>query len=715
LGLPGIAACVASDGWLLDPSHARLVSFPQWHETILIYLNTPPAAISETSSYDNAVECGAMDDQGIRRIRPVTHESETTAHAPRGGVAALTIGAIGVVFGDIGTSPLYAIDQIFLGPAGVTPTPDHVLGAISLAIWTIILIVAIKYAILVLRAENDGEGGVFALYGLLHQFKNRGTKVLLWSLMLGAGLLLGDGMITPAISVLSAVEGLEVATPAFAPYVIPVTAVLLTGLFAIQFKGASGIGVVFGPILLVWFAVIAALGAVAIAKQPAILVAFNPLYGASFLVQAGLREAVLLLSVLILVVTGGEAMYADLGHFGARPIRIGWFTVVFPALLLNYLGQGAYLLSGAEVAGGKLFYSLAQAPLLLPLVVLATLATVVASQALISGAFSLVSQAIGLGLSPRLDVLHTHRSHAGQIYIPVVNWGLYIGCVALVVAFGSSSALASAYGLAVAGVMLITSLVMFAIARHYWQWGLARTVLVWVPMTALNGAFLVASSVKFLEGGFVPLSVGVTAFIVMATWRWGRKATFAAYAARSSMTMAELVKLHRSGTAFIERNALIMAPNPLRHPDDRAPALVGLLLERYGVLPRNLILVEVTHPKVPYVHEHRYHITVFERDKDHGSVISVELRFGFMEDPNVERYLEAMARHKEIDLPAHPGQWIVHVSHENLLPAKHMTLFRRLRFRLFLFLRRVSRPAYYAYHLGDEVQLSAEIMPVRVR
>ena len=424
------------------------------------------------------------------------------------------------------------------------------LGAISLAIWTIILIVAIKYALLVLRAENDGEGGVFALYGLLHQYKNRGAKVLLWSLMLGAGLLLGDGMITPAISVLSAVEGLEVATPAFAPYVIPITAILLTGLFAIQFKGASGIGVVFGPILLVWFAVIAALGAVAIAKQPAILVAFNPLYGAAFLVQAGLREAVLLLSVLILVVTGGEAMYADLGHFGARPIRIGWFAVVFPALLLNYLGQGAYLLSGAEVAGGKLFYSLAPAPLLLPLVVLATLATVVASQALISGAFSLMSQAIGLGLLPRLDVLHTHRSHAGQIYIPVVNWGLYLGCVALVVAFGSSSALASAYGLAVAGVMLITSLVMFAIARRHWQWGLTRTILVWVPMTALNGAFLFASSVKFLEGGFVPLSVGVAAFLVMATWRWGRKATFAAYAARSTMTMAELVKIHRSGTAF---------------------------------------------------------------------------------------------------------------------------------------------------------------------
>ncbi len=637
------------------------------------------------------------------------------AHVPRGGLAALAVGALGVVYGDIGTSPLYAIDQIFLGPASVAPTPDNVRGAISLAIWTITVIVALKYALLVLRAENDGEGGVFALYGLLHKYKNQGARILLWSLMLGAGLLFGDGMITPAISVLSAVEGLDVATPAFASFVLPITIALLTGLFVIQYKGASGIGVVFGPVLIVWFVVIAALGGAEIVKQPAILAAFNPVYGAAFLARAGLREAILILSALMLVVTGGEAMYADLGHFGARPIRISWFAVVFPSLLLNYLGQGAYLLSGAPVAGGKLFYSLAPTALLLPLVLLATLATVVASQALISGAFSLISQAIGLGLFPRIDVLHTHRAHAGQIYIPVINWGLYLGCVALVLAFGSSSALAAAYGLAVAGVMLTTSVAMFAIARRYWNWSVLRTALVWGPLTAVNGAFLVASSAKFLEGAFVPLSVGIAAFLVMATWRWGRKATFAAYAAHSTMTMAELVELHRSRTVFLERNALVMAPNTLRYPTDHAPALVTLLRERYGILPRNLILVEVTHPKVPYVHDNRYRITVFDRDKDRGSVIGVELRFGFMEEPNVERYLANMARHKEIDLPIHPRQWIVHVSHENLLSAKRMNLLKRLRFRLFQFLRLVSRPAYYAYHLGDEVQLSAEIIPVRVR
>jgi KUP system potassium uptake protein len=656
-----------------------------------------------------------VDEPSVRRVARAVDADAGGQHAPRGGLAALAIGAIGVVYGDIGTSPLYAIDQIFFGSAAVAPTSENVLGAISAAIWTIFIIVAVKYALLVLRAENDGEGGVFALYGLLHKYKNRGARVLLWSLMLGAGLLLGDGMITPAISVLSAVEGLDVATPAFAPYVPPITIALLTALFSIQHKGASGIGVIFGPIMIVWFITIAVLGGAEIAREPAILAAFNPALGVRFLARSGPREPLLILGALMLVITGGEAMYADLGNFGARPIRVGWFAVVFPALLLNYLGQGAHLLGGAPIVAGKLFYSLAPAPLVAPLVILATLATVVASQALISGAFSLTSQAIGLGLFPRFDVKHTHLDHAGQIYIPVVNWGLYLGCVALVIGFGSSSALAAAYGLAVAGVMLITSCAMVPIALRYWRWSVARTALVWGPFTAINSAFLVASSLKFMEGGFVPLAVGVAAFLVMATWRWGRKATFAAYAARSTMSMADVVALHRAGTSFLERNALIMAPVRVRHLADRAPALVGLLWERYGVFPRNLILVEVVHPKVPYIHDHRYHVTVFDRGQDRGCVIGVELRFGFMEEPNVELCLEDLARHREIDLPGDPSQWIVHVSHENLLPARQMNLFRLLRLRLFLFLRLISGSAYHTYHLGEEVQLSAEIMPVRVR
>ena len=656
-----------------------------------------------------------MNLLGGHRGHAATLDNHHPAAAARGGLTALSVGALGVVYGDIGTSPLYAMDQLFFGRSEASHGPADVVGGVSLVIWTITVIVAVKYALLVLRAQNDGEGGVFALYGLLHDGKKRGTTVLLWALMLGAGLLFGDGIITPAISVLSAVEGLHVATPGLDSLIVPVTIGLLSGLFVIQFKGSSGVGVVFGPVLAVWFAVIAVLGARQIVLQPDILAAFNPIYGLQFLHRAGLFDTLLILSALMLVVTGGEAMYADVGHFGALPVRVTWFAVVFPALILNYLGQGAYLLTGAPIAGGKLFYNLVPPPLLYPMVVLATAATVIASQALISGAFSLAAQAIRLGLFPRLRLLHTHHHHAGQVYVPFVNWSLFAGCVVLVVTFGSSSALAAAYGLAVSGVMFITSLAMFPVARRYWNWSPFTTGVVWSALTAVNACFLIASTLKFVQGGFVPLTIGVVLFGVMATWRWGRKATFAAYSAKPTMTVGELVALHKGCAVFIERNAIVMSPKPVRELTDRVPALVQMLWERHGILPRNLILVEVTHRKVPYIHEGRYKVTVFDHEKNRGGIIGVELSFGFMEEPNVERLLEELARHRQIDLPTDRRHWIVHVSQENLLPACRMNPFKRLRLRLFLLLRTVSQPAYYYYGLGDEVQLSVEIIPARVR
>ena len=634
-------------------------------------------------------------------------------HARDVRLGPLSLGSLGVVYGDIGTSPLYAMDQIFR--AAPARAPQDALGAVSLVIWTLTLIVSIKYAVFVLRAQNDGEGGVFALYGLVHDGKGRRARMLLWALMLGAGLLIGDGMITPAISVLSAVEGLGVATPALAGWVIPVTLGLLVALFAVQFKGASGVGAVFGPIVLLWFAAVAAMGFAAIAANPQILAAFNPLYGVAFLGRAHFLEALLLIGALMLVVTGGEAMYADVGHFGAFPIRLSWFAVVYPALVVNYLGQGAYVMSGGSVASDKLFFALAPRPMLMPMVVLATAATVIASQALISGVFSLVAQAIRLGLFPRLDILHTHSAREGQIYIPAVNWGLLIGCVALVLSFGSSAALAAAYGLAVSGVMVITSVAMIPVARRRWRWSAAQTAMIWGPLTALNASFLFASLLKLFQGGYVPLAVGGAAFAAMATWRWGRKATYAAYNAKATLTMREVVELHRSSQHFMERNALIMSPRPLRSLGDRAPALIRMLAERTGVLPRNLVFVEVTHRKTPFIHGERYSVTVFDRDEKRGGVIGVELAFGFLEDPNVEQALEELARHKEIDLPSDPRQWIVHVAQEHLLSGRKTNVFKRIRLNLFLFLRQVSRPAYSYYGLGDEVQLTVEIIPVRLR
>ena len=657
-----------------------------------------------------AEKAGTMSLLAERTDRTRAGERPHDHAAP---VPPFALSALGVVFGSIGTSPLYAMDQILRAAAG--PVREEALGAASLAIWSLTIVVAIQYPLLVLRAQNDGEGGLFALYGLLHDRADRRARMLLWALIAGAGLLIGDGMITPAISVLAAVEGLDAVGPGFAGLVAPITIGLLVALFAVQFKGSSGVGRVFGPIALIWFVAIAALGAVSIAASPEILAAFNPLAGLDWLAHATLLQALLILGGLMLVVAGGEAMYADVGHFGAAPVRIAWFAVVYPALLLNYLGQGAYAFRGGAAAGGKLFYALAPDGFLIPVVMLATVATVIASQSLVSGVFSLISQAIRLGLFPRLDIEHTHHAQEGQVYVPVVNGMLLIGCVALVLFFGSSFALAAAYGLAVSGVMVITSLAMVAIALRFWGWSLGLTAAVWGPLIALNAVFLAASSLKLLEGGYVPVAVAGVAFAVMATWRWGRKATYAAHNAKATLTLSEVVTLHRVSKVFLERNALIMSPRPLRALGDRAPSLIRLIAERTGMLPRNLIFVQVAHKKIPYIHGSRYQVTVFDRSETKGSVIGVELSFGFLEEPDVERALEDLARHHEIDLPTDPHQWIVHVMQDHLLPPRKSSVLKTLRLNLFHFLRAVSRPAYSYYGLGDKVQLTIEVIPVRLR
>ena len=449
-------------------------------------------------------------------------------------------------------------------------------------------------------------------------------------------------------------------------------------------------------------------------KHPDILVAFDPLRGLATLRALGVSGSLRLLGAVVLAITGGEALYADMGHFGRRPIRLSWLVLVYPALLANYLGQGAYLLGGGAVANKNVFYSLVPDALRMAMVLLATCATVIASQALISGAFSLATQGVALGLFPRLRVVHTHHAHAGQTYVPFVNWALFAASVVLVAGFGSSTNLAAAYGLSVSGVMLTTSIAMTAVARLYWGWSWTVTLLVFVPVGLIDATFLTASSLKFLDGGFIPLSLGVLLFIVMTTWRWGRKATFAAYSGKHTMTMRELIALKETAILF-DRNAILMVPKPLRSEDDNAPALMQLLWDRWGVLPKNLIFVEVVHRKVPHVHDVRYEVKVFERSPERGCIVSVAVAFGFMEEPNVERVLAGLARHHEIDLSPDPTRWTVHATQENAIPARDAGPLARSRLRLFSLLRQVSTPAYYYYGLGNEVQLSTEIMPVRVR
>ena len=641
------------------------------------------------------------------------HQIEAS-HRPGKGILLLSLGALGVVYGDIGTSPLYALNLMFFGFNPVALSNANILGGISLVIWALTIVVALKYAIFVLRADNDGEGGVFALYGLLDKFNRGRLAGLSWLLLIGAGLLFGDGVITPAISVLSAIEGIGVATPVSTHAIILITLVILTLLFSFQYKGTGGLGKIFGPVLIVWFVVLALLGVHQIRLHPEIFQAFNPMYGVQFLLHGDWFASLLVLGALVLVLTGGEAMYADMGHFGANPIRFSWFLMVYPALILNYLGQGAFLIGGGQRVGGNLFYSMVPSGWLYPMVALATLATVIASQALISGAFSLASQSIALEVMPRLKVKHTHHDHVGQVYLPFINWSLYLGCIVLVVTFGSSESLGAAYGLAESGVMLTTSTAMFFIARRYWKWGVWQSAVLFGCFALVDTAFLVANSIKFMEGGFVPILIGCAIFITMATWRWGRKATFDAYAANFTMPMEEMVQHHRELPSFIERTAILMIPVVGHTNKLRTPTLLQMMWKRTGALPRNIIYVQVKHLKVPFMHGNRYSVNVLERN-ERGSIIHVQMQFGFMEDPNVEIALQEMLEHKDINLPTNLRHWVVHVAVENLIAGKSMSWVKRMRLEFFILLRTASRPAYFHYGLGNKVALSAEIFPIDIK
>ena len=627
----------------------------------------------------------------------------------------LSLGALGVVFGDIGTSPLYALSELFSAHSEAIPTePFVVLGIISLLIWALILVISVKYLQLVMLASNDGEGGIFALYGLLHGFRKEKKVVasLLTLLILSAGLLFGDGMITPAISVLSAVEGLKFSFPGLNQWIVPISMLILTMLFLIQKKGTHKVGIIFGPILLLWFISIGYLGFQQVLANPEILHSFNPWYAFHFLQGCSLKIFFIVLGGVVLAITGGEALYADMGHFNVTAIRTSWFLVVFPALILNYLGQGAYLLSGKPVLFSSIFFSCISENLRFPMLILSTLATVIASQALISGVFSLTTQAVALGLFPRLKIRYTHDQHSGQVYVPLVNWFLLLGCLTLVYGFKASQGLASAYGLAVSADMLLTSIAMFALSRYGWNWSLGKCVVVFGVFGLIDFTFLAGNSLKFFDGGYIPLMIGLILFLVMTTWRWGRKSTYAAYSGVKTMKVGKFIELHEQQKSFSQKNILLLVPKPIHSVDQNAPALMQMVYDRYGMLASNIFFVEIVHRKVPYLYHDRYDVQVFKKN-EHGMIASIIIKFGFMEDPNVEQVLEGIALHHKIRLDPDPKNWVFHVSQELLHESGKPNLWHRFRLSLFHLLRQISRPGFVYYGLGDKVQLSIQVIPVK--
>jgi KUP system potassium uptake protein len=623
--------------------------------------------------------------------------------APRGrALAKLALGALGVVYGDIGTSPLYALKECFGGVHGVHPTPANVLGIVSLVFWAMTFVVTFKYLAFVMRAHNRGEGGILALMALVGgaERSRRLASALLLVGLFGTALLYGDGVITPAISVLGALEGVAVAAPAFSHVVVPATVVILTLLFLFQKRGTATVGAVFGPVTLVWFACIAVLGARGILDDPSILRALSPAHGVAFFARNG-WHGFLVLGAVVLVITGGEALYADMGHFGKRPIRVAWLAVAMPALLLNYMGQGALLLRDPGAARNP-FYLLAPGWAVYPLIGIATAAAIVASQALISGAFSLTRQAVQLGYCPRVTIRHTSHAEIGQIYVPEVNWALGAATIALVLGFRSSSALAAAYGIAVTGTMTITTLLFHRVARDRWGWSRWRAWPLTTLFLAVDVAFLAANAVKIEDGGWFPLAVGGVVFTLLSTWKKGRALLAAELQAAGLPLDLFLADIRRRNPPRVPGTAVFMTGNV-----GNAPSALLHHLKHNRMLHERVVLVSVTSEEIPSVRE-RERVAVRELGSGFFQVVA---RYGFMETPDVAALLASLPRRDAGPrLELRPMETTYVLGRETLLPTGRG---RMARWRKWLFIvmarNAQSASAFFGLPPNRVVEMGAQI------
>jgi KUP system potassium uptake protein len=639
---------------------------------------------------------------------------------------AIIIGTLGVVYGDIGTSPLYAMTEAFYGHYPLARTVQNIYGVVSLVFWSLLLIVTLKYIGLILRADNNGEGGIFSLLGLLRKSERAAggpsaSSTPLWLrngvisfILVGAALLYGDGVITPAISVLSAVEGLSVVTSAAKKYQLLITLVILIGLFMIQKRGTHRLGWLFGPVMALWFLTIGALGVRQITQTPEILFALSPSYAVAMASEHG-RRVFLVLGAVVLCVTGVEAMYTDLGHFGRPAVTRSWLFLVFPCLLLNYLGQGAFMLTGQPVPENHLFYALTPRFLLIPMVILATAATVIASQALISGAYSLTQQAIALGMFPRIKIVHTNPDVPGQIYMPFINHVLLIGCCWLVVSFRHSADLATAYGLAVTGTMVVTTVAFSLVGINVFRWRKRYFLPLMAPIFAIDIVFFGSNLLKFKSGGYVPVLIGLAVFMVMDTWRWGRQLIGRAYQEKLKhyhLTVREMIENRPTFQDPLPSvSVVVMASRPILNLTDFVPPVLAVHYANWRRLPKHMIFLSILQTNRPFeTDSDRYDSMDFVRD-ERGTVVSVQARFGYMEQPDIRKTLLELKQKRMVKIPRDPKRWLILAGAERFI-TPGSTFMEKIRIALFSRLNRLAKPATDYFGLETDSAVVTETINV---
>lgn len=622
-----------------------------------------------------------------------------------------------MVFGNIAMAPLYTVNQIFFGREGLLPSPQNVYGCIGLIVWAVTIVVTVQYFLIVLRATRGGEGGPLVLRSFITRAKIKSKRLELIAgglLILAVGFFIGDGMAIPAMGITSALEGVRSLAPGFSSSALLFSFLILTGFYLLQQGGAGKAGRIMGIFVFLWLAAIGYIGLLSVLHNTEILNSLNPVYILIFVSQVPLHQIVFVLSSVVLSVAGAEILYARLGSTKKKYVYVMWLLFVYPMILLSYLGQGAYLLSGRLIMHDNVFYSMVPEWALASMTALALSVVFAASQAWISAVFSLISQAIAQQIFPRIRVVFAGIAPGSDVNVPGLSWFLYLGSAGFLLVFQTSLVLATVYGLSTSGLMLITLCSIFIVAAGYWRWGFFRVLLILVPFFCIDICLFCASLLKLPDGGYMPVEIALILYTVMKVWEWGRGHMKYAIQSYHSITMKELIHRKISNESFLPRSVIVMTPKPVTSVDDAIPAIEQLFIDKDGLLPKNILFLTVNQHAKPYMFNARYQIVPFYKDHAKGQIVSVNMNFGSQEEPDVKRYLVGLARHRLLAISEHPDTWLIHVLEEHVVRSKSLSVVKTIAFKLYDVLEKNSIPLGEYFGLGNVSGLSSEFLPVKI-